>query len=79
MNGTSMATPFVAGAVSLAWSMRPELSYLEIKNAIIDQAEYVATLSGLVKNGKRLNVFQTLQYLYQAQIALLSGYIGTGV
>lgn len=68
MNGTSMATPFVAAVASLARSMRPELSYLDIKNAIINQAEYIETLSGYVAGGKRLNAFQTLQYLYQAQI-----------
>lgn len=68
MNGTSMATPFVVGVASLARSMRPELSYLDIKHAIVDHAEYVAGFSGVVKNGKRLNAFQTLQSLYQAQI-----------
>lgn len=79
MNGTSMATPFVAAVASLARSMRPELSYLDIKNAIINQAEYIETLSGYVAGGKRLNAFQTLQYLYQAQILWLSGYLGTWI
>ena len=60
MNGTSMATPFVVGVASLARSMRPELSYLDIKHAIIDHAEYVAEFSGVVKNGKRLNAYTTL-------------------
>ena len=68
MDGTSMATPFVVGVASLARSIRPELTYLDIKNAILTQAEYVVALSGLVSGGKRLNAFQTLQYLYQAQI-----------
>ncbi|MEI6774728.1 MAG: S8 family serine peptidase [bacterium] len=68
MDGTSMATPFVVAVASLARSMRPELSYLQIKDAIINQAEFVSALSGFVAGGKRLNVFRTLQYLYQAQI-----------
>jgi len=67
-DGTSMATPFVTAVASLARSMRPELNYLQIKNAIIDHAKYVSALSGYVAGGKRLNAFQTLQYLYQAQI-----------
>jgi len=77
MDGTSMATPFVVAVASLARSMRPELSYLQIKDAIINQAEFVSALSGFVAGGKRLNVFRTLQYLYQAQIGWLSWYIGT--
>ena len=63
MDGTSMATPFVAAVASLARSMRPELSYLDIKNAIIDQAEYVGLLSGYVAGGKRLNAYTTLYAL----------------
>ena len=43
-----MATPFVTAVASLARSMRPELSYLDIKSAIINQAEYVSALSGYV-------------------------------
>ena len=62
-NGTSMATPFVAAVASLARSMRPELSYLDIKNAIIDQAKYVSSLSGYVAGGKRLNAYTTLYAL----------------
>ena len=62
-----MATPFVAAVASLARSMRPDLSYLQIKSAILDQAEYIPALSGLVKNGKRLNAFSTL--LSEIQIA----------
>lgn len=78
-NGTSMATPFVTAVASLARSMRPELSYIDIKNAIINQAESIAALSGFVAGNKRLNAFQTLQYLYQAQIGWLSGYVGTWI
>jgi hypothetical protein len=79
MDGTSMATPFVAAVTSLARSMRPELSYLDIKSAIINQAESISAMSGYLSWGKRLNAFQTLQYLYQVQIGWLSGYIGTWV
>lgn len=37
-SGTSMAAPHVAGAAALLWAERPELSYLEIKDAILDTA-----------------------------------------
>ena len=62
-DGTSMATPFVVAVASLARSMRPELSYLDIKNAIINQAESISTLSGYVAGGKRLNAYTTLYNL----------------
>ena len=60
---TSMATPFVTAVASLARSMRPELSYLDIKSAIINQAEYVSALNGYVAWGKRLNAYTTLYSL----------------
>lgn len=62
-DGTSMATPFVAGVASLARSMRPELSYLDIKQAVLDQAEFVLALSWFVQSGRRLNAYNTLYQL----------------
>jgi len=41
-----MAAPHVAGLASLAWSYRPDLSYLDIKNAIIHGGDALASLSG---------------------------------
>ena len=58
MDGTSMATPFVAAVASLARSMRPDLSYLDIKNAILNNADYITGLN--VAGSKRLNAYTTL-------------------
>lgn len=58
MDGTSMATPFVAAVASLARSIRPELSYLSIKNAILNNADYITGLN--VAWSRRLNAYTTL-------------------
>ena len=38
LNGTSMATPYVAGAAALLWSVKPDASIVDIKNALLDGA-----------------------------------------
>lgn len=37
-SGTSMAAPHVAGAAALLWAERPDMNYLEIKAALLDNA-----------------------------------------
>jgi len=64
-NGTSMATPHVVGLASLAWSYRPDLNYLDIKNAILDWWDPIASLSGKTVSWKRINVYNTLYNLTQ--------------
>jgi hypothetical protein len=71
-----MATPFVVAVASLARSMRPDLSYLDIKNAILNQAEYITGLN--VAGGKRLNAYTTLKYLSIDNISQLQAYTDTG-
>jgi len=59
-NGTSMATPHVAGAAVLAMSYAPNASVDDIKNAILLSTDYKSSLSGKVMYG-RLNVANMLK------------------
>ena len=58
--GTSMATPHVAGAMALVWAHNPSLSYSQVISRILDNGDSVSALSGKVRTGKRLNVYRAM-------------------
>jgi subtilisin family serine protease len=55
LQGTSMATPHVAGLAALLKARNPALTHLEIKIAIEDNVDTIAALSGKVATGGRIN------------------------
>ena len=59
-DGTSMATPIVAGAVALVWSKYPTADYHTIRDRILNTARPAAGLSGKVSTGGILNVTAAL-------------------
>ncbi|MEK8019050.1 MAG: S8 family peptidase [Candidatus Parabeggiatoa sp.] len=61
LNGTSMATPQVSGAISLLWSKCSELTDSDVKNAILGTVDKVSGLSGKTMTGGRLNVHKALE------------------
>ncbi len=62
-SGTSMATPHVSGVAALAWSLKPNATVAEVRNAILQGADRLSSLSGRVATGGRLNAYNTLQLL----------------
>ncbi|MBN1392692.1 MAG: S8 family serine peptidase, partial [Sedimentisphaerales bacterium] len=58
--GTSLSTPYVAGACALVWSLNPSLSHLEVKNIILNSVDQKSDLSGRCVTGGRLNLYNAL-------------------
>jgi subtilisin family serine protease len=54
--GTSMAAPHVTGAAALWKAYHPSATYLDIRNAILNNATPTTSLSGKTVTGGRLNV-----------------------
>lgn len=59
-NGTSMATPHVAGAAALVWAEHPSLSHVEVKERLMSTAEVIPALSGRSVTGARLDLAAAL-------------------
>ena len=60
-DGTSMATPHVAGAAALYWSLYPQKSWREVKEALISQAVSIPALAQKSVSGGKLNVESLIQ------------------
>jgi hypothetical protein len=55
-----MASPHVAGAAALLWSQNPTWTAQQVKNALMNTGDPLASLAGKTVSGKRLNVFKAL-------------------
>ena len=58
LNGTSMATPHVAGAAAFLFTKFPAATVAEVKNKILRSADRKASLTGRVLTGARLNLYK---------------------
>jgi subtilisin family serine protease len=55
-NGTSMATPHVAGAMALVWSIHPEWTYRQVIDQVLNTVDPLPAFAGITVTGGRLNV-----------------------
>ncbi|MEI6167653.1 MAG: S8 family serine peptidase [bacterium] len=62
-SGTSMATPHVAGAAALLWSVSPASTWREIRAALLNNARPNAALAGKMVTGGELDVAAAINTL----------------
>jgi thermitase len=60
-DGTSMATPHVAGAAALYWSANPTKTWKEVKTALLSSVTKTSSLTGKVSSNGKLNVLQLMK------------------
>jgi subtilisin family serine protease len=58
--GTSMASPHVAGAAALVWSQNPTWTAQEVKDRLLETTDPIPALSGKTVSGGRLNINNAL-------------------
>jgi subtilisin family serine protease len=63
VSGTSFATPFVSGAVALAYAYAPGATASQVKAAILGGADRVTLLAGKCVSGGRLDIYNMLNFL----------------
>lgn len=61
LQGTSMAAPHVSGALALLQAYRPGLTYLEMKNTLLNSARQLQSLNGKVIGKRFVNALAMLQ------------------
>lgn len=63
ISGTSFSSPMVAGAVALLKTIKPNASAVELREALLNSADPLASLQGRVRTGARMNVAEALRVI----------------
>ncbi|MBL7544658.1 MAG: S8 family serine peptidase [Bdellovibrionaceae bacterium] len=63
LKGTSMAAPFVTGAAAALWSAFPDMTSLQIKEALVKSVDVIPNHEFRVASRGRLNLLKAYNYL----------------
>ncbi|MGN1155042.1 MAG: S8 family serine peptidase [Agathobacter sp.] len=66
-SGTSMAAPHVTGVAALIYSIRPDLSPVEIKELILNNVDEIEALNDKCITGGRLNAYKAVRAATEPQ------------
>lgn len=74
--GTSMAAPFVAGLAAMISSVAPNLSGFQIKEILMDSADYNPVCEIYIKSGRRINFERAIieAYNHRQEVNTQPGY-----
>jgi len=61
MTGTSMASPHTAGVAALMFAYMPDLTWPQVRQAILDGTDPLPSLAGKCVTGGRLNAYEALK------------------
>ena len=78
IDGTSMATPHVAGVAALAWALEPTATVAHVRKALLDGGDALPSLEGKTVTGRRLNARGTLLALARRSLVVTKFGLGAG-
>jgi subtilisin family serine protease/subtilisin-like proprotein convertase family protein len=74
-DGTSMASPMVAGAAGYLLSLDPSLSYPQLKDILMSSGDPLPSLASVTVSGNRLNLARAAQQVAGIQLNVFPGSI----
>ena len=76
-SGTSYAAPQVTGAIALAYALAPDTEWAAMRDAVLESADNLPSLSGYLPSGRRLNTYKLLAALANTQQVAIVSPVGT--